>query len=146
MDVAYISAASALGGSLLGSLSSGIATWLSQREAARAELRRLDKSRRVDLYRDFIMAVSKLYADAKLNDNPPVQEIVALYAMVSRMRIVSSPEIVACAEKIMQTTTDTYFAPNMTFRELHDLIRSGSLDPLKDFSELTREELQSMSR
>ena len=64
--------------------------------------------------------------------------------MISRMRILSSPPIVACADKIMHGTIDTYFAPNKTIRELHDeLVKSGSaFDPLKDFSEMAREELR----
>ena len=62
--------------------------------------------------------------------------------MISRMRILSSPTIVECADKIMRATIDTYFAPNKTIRELHELVKSGStFDPLKDFSEMAREEL-----
>ena len=43
----------------------------------------------------------------------------------------------------MQITLDTFFAPNKTIGELHELVRSGAaLDPLKDFGEAAREELQ----
>ena len=57
------------------------------------------------------------------------------------MRVMSSPRIVASAEKIMSTTVDTYFVPNLTIRDLHELIKSGvQMDPLKDFSEAAREE------
>jgi hypothetical protein len=47
----------------------------------------------------------------------------------------------------MRTTIDTYFAPNKTIRELHDeLVKSGSaFDPLKDFSEMAREELRAFT-
>jgi len=38
---------------------------------------------------------------------------------------------------------DTYFAPNKTIRELHELMKSeAAIDPLKDFSEAAREELR----
>ena len=56
-----------------------------------------------------------------MSNEPQIQEIVALYAMISRMRVMSSPRIVACADKIVQITVDTYFAPNKTIRELHEL-------------------------
>jgi hypothetical protein len=47
-----------------------------------------------------------------------------------------------CAQKVMEATVDTYFAPNKTIRELRELIKSGAgIDPLKDFSEAAREEL-----
>jgi hypothetical protein len=63
--------------------------------------------------------------------------------MISRMRVVSSPRTVACAEKIMITTIATYDAPNQTVRELHDLLESGAgIDPLKDFAEAAREEMR----
>jgi hypothetical protein len=46
-------------------------------------------------------------------------------------------------DKIMRATIDTYFGPNKTIRELHELVESGSaFDPLKDFSEMARDELR----
>jgi hypothetical protein len=39
----------------------------------------------------------------------------------------------------------TYFAPNRTIRELNELIISGAgIDPLKEFGEIAREELQAL--
>ena len=105
-----------------------------------------EMSRRDDLYKDFIVAASKAYGDAILSNEPQVQELLAVYAMISRMRVVSSPRIVACAEKIMETTIGTYFAPNRTIREVHELMRSGvEFDPLKEFSEAAREELRAFT-
>jgi hypothetical protein len=141
MDVAYISALSALAGSAIGGLTTGATTWLSQRAQARAEMLAREMSRRQDLYRDFIVAASKVYADAMMHDQPSVPDLVALYAMVSRMRVLSSPRVLACAETISRVTADTYFAPNRTISELHELIKQGAMDPLKDFSEAAREEL-----
>ena len=37
---------------------------------------------------------------------------------------------------------NTYLAPNKTFPELRDMVNSGTIDPLRDFSEACREELQ----
>ena len=146
MDVAYLSALSALAGSVVGGLTSGIATWLSQRAHARAGQLAREMSRRDDLYKDFIVAASKAYGDAILSNEPQVQELLAVYAMISRMRVVSSPRTVACAEKIMETTIGTYFAPNKTIREVHELMRSGvEIDPLKDFSEAAREDLRAFT-
>jgi hypothetical protein len=61
--------------------------------------------------------------------------------MISRMRVMSLPRTVACGERVMRVTTDTYFAPNKTIHELHDeLTRSTTaIDPLKDFSEAARD-------
>ena len=142
-DAAYLPALSALAGSMVGGLTSGVTTWLSLRNQARAGQLAHDLSRRDDLYKDFIVAASKAYGDAMLSNEPQMQDLVALYAMISRMRVLSSARTVACAQKVVEATVDTYFAPNKTIRELRELIRSGGgIDPLKDFSEAAREELQ----
>jgi hypothetical protein len=147
MDVAYLSALSAIAGSLVGGLTSGFTTWLSQRSQARSGQLAREMSRRDDLYKDFIAAASKAYGHALVSNEPQVQELVALYAMISRMRVMSLPRTVACAEKVMRVTTDTYFAPNKTIHELYDeLTKSATaIDPLKDFSEAARDELRAFT-
>jgi hypothetical protein len=146
MNVAYLSALSALAGSGVGGLTSGITTWLGLRAQARDGHLAREMSRRHDLYKDFIVAASKAYGAATLSNEPQMQELVALYALVSRMRVVSLPRTVACAEKVVDTTVGTYFATNKTIRELHEMMKSGTgIDLLKDFSEIAREELQAFT-
>src|ERR1700730_16639078 len=136
MDVAYLSALSAIAGSLVGGLTSGFTTWLSFRSQARAGHLAHEMSRRDDLYKDFIVAASKAYGDALLSNEPQIAELVALSALISRMRVLSSLRTVASAEKLMEATISAYFAPTKTTRQLHDLMKSGAgIDPLKDFSE-----------
>ena len=146
MDIAYLSALAALGGSVVGGLTSGLTTWLSQRAQARAGHLAHEMSRRDDLYRDFIVAASNAYGDALLSNEPQVPKLVALSALISRMRVLSSLRTIASAEKIMEATISAYFAPNRTIRELHDLMKTGAgIDPLKDFSEAAREELRAFT-
>jgi len=149
MDGAYISALSALGGSVVGGLTSGITTRLSLRAQARTGQRAHDKSLREELYKDFIIAASKARTDAVMSHEPKIPDFITLYALVSRMRILSSPRVVACAEKVMLATADAYFAPDKTISELYELIKSGKgreegLDSMKEFSEIAREELQTL--
>ena len=142
MDVAYISALSALAGSAVGGFTSTVTTWLTQRAQARAGQLAHEFTRREDLYRDFIMAASKTYGDALVSSEPQLPELVALYAMISRMRVLSRPRTVVCADKIMLAIIDTYFSPNRSVRELRDMMKAGTgIDPLKDFSEAAREEV-----
>jgi hypothetical protein len=145
-DAAYLSALSALAGSLVGGLTSGVTTWLGLRTQVRAGRLAHDLSQRDELYRDFIVAASKAYGDAMLTSDPQMQDLVALYSMISRMRVLSSAQTVVCAQKVVEATVDTYFAPNKTIRELHELIKTGAgIDPLKDFSEAARQELQAFT-
>jgi hypothetical protein len=145
MDAAYLSALSALAGSVVGGLMSGVGGWFNQRTQARAGQRAHDILRRQDLYRDFIVAASGAYGKAIVSSEPQIEDLIALYAMISRMRIISSTRTVECADQIMHKTIATYSAPNKTIRELNEMIMSGAgLDPLKEFGEVAREELQAL--
>ena len=143
MDAAYLSAISALAGSVIGGLTTGFTTWLSQRSQARAGMIAHDLGRREDLIRDFILAASKTYGDAIVNSDPKMPELVDLYAMISRMRVLNMPQSVRCADNVMRSLVDTYFAPNRTVADLRELVKTGGgVDPLRDFAEAAREELR----
>jgi hypothetical protein len=143
VDVAYISALSALAGSVIGGMTSGVTTWLNQRSQTRAGQIAHEVARRQELYKDFIVLASQAYAEALVSSEPKVNELISLYAMISRMRALSSSDIVTCAERVLLETTKAYFEPNRTVPELRELIRSGTgVDPLKDFAEAVREEFR----
>jgi hypothetical protein len=146
MDVAYISALSALAGSFVGGLTSGVASWLSQRASVRAGRLEHELSRREQLYKDFITSASKAYGDAITKNEAQIEVIVDLYAMISTMRVVSAPQTLACAEKVMHTTALAYYEPNKTVRDLHEAVSKGhGIDPLKEFSEAARAELRTLT-
>lgn len=143
MDAALISAVSALAGSVIGGLTTGLTTLLSQRTQARAGQIAHDLARREDLIRDFVVAASKTYGDAIVNSEPKMPELIDLYAMISRMRVLDMPRSVVCADNVMRSIVETYFAPNRTVADLNQLVKTGSgVDPLKDFAEAAREELR----
>jgi hypothetical protein len=147
MDMAYVSAMAALAGSVVGGLTSSGTTWLSQLAQVRAGEMAHERKLREDLYRDFIVEASTAYGDALLNSEPRIPDLVSLYAMINRMRILSLPHTIVCADKIMRTIIDTYFSPNHSVSELRDLIRDGAgIDPLREFSEVAREELRFLKR
>jgi hypothetical protein len=143
MDLAYVSALSALAGSIVGGLTSGCTTWLSMHWQARVGRRTADLGRRQELFKDFIGAASNAYADALVNTQPRIQEIVALWAMVSRMRVLCSATTALAAEKVMRLITDVSFQPPKDGAALRDLMTNGmNSDPLKAFSEAAREEVR----
>jgi hypothetical protein len=142
MDSAYLPAVAALAGSAIGGLTSLTASWLTQREQVSAQQRAHDVSRREDLYNDFIDEASSSYADALQRTEVDVAKIVRLYALVSRMRILSSGGVVAQADAVMGMIMDTYRAPNRTIYDEADDIRKGRLDPLLNFSESCRDEFR----
>ena len=145
MNPAYLSALAALAGSAIGGLTSFAAAWVTQRQQANVQWLLQDKSRRQELYKQFIEEASKLYADALVHDQVEVSALVSIYALTSRMRIISSPEIIERADKVIRMIVDTYFLPNKTFPELRDMIGGDALDPLRAFSESCREELGTLT-
>ena len=146
MNTAYLTAFSALAGSVVGGVTTAVTTWIGLRSTARAGRLGAQYIRRQDLFRDFIVAASNAYSHALVSGEPQLQEIIALYAMVSRMRILCSNEMVSCADKIMRLTIDTYFEPNRTLAELRELIKNeADIDPLKEFSEVARAELEAFT-
>src|SRR5258708_30640955 len=126
MDVAYLSALAALAGSVVGGFTTGLSTWTSQRAQTRTALLAHKISQREDLFRDFIVAASKSYGEAIVSNEPQLPELVALYGMISRMRVLCSAQTVACADKVMVKTLDTFFKPNSTIRQLHVTIGSAA--------------------
>jgi hypothetical protein len=60
------------------------------------------------------------------------------------MKILSSDAVVEAAEKAGRLILDTYLSPNRTFLDLPELI--NEMDPLRDFSEACRCELQGAPR
>jgi hypothetical protein len=106
------------------------------------EHRERDKSRRQDLYKEFIEEASRLYGDGLSHEQSEVTALVGIYAKISRMRIISSEPIIDSAETVARAIVDAYLGPNRTIADLRTMINSD-LDPLKDFSEACRQELQS---
>jgi hypothetical protein len=142
MNATYLPALAALAGSAIGGLTSLGSAWLTQRHQDRATRRSRDKARRQKLYNQFIDEASKLYADALVHDQAEIAALVSVYALISRMRVVSSFAVVEKAEAVVRVIIDTYFAPNKTFPEVRSLIDSHAMDPLRAFSEECRAELQ----
>ena len=144
MDPSVISALAALTGAGIGGLTSVLASWLNQHTQARAQWLAQDRTRRQELYKEFIDEASKSHIDSLQNDKSDLPALVGLYAKISRMRILSSPKVVESADQIVRTIVETYLAPNKTFPELRDMLNSGSIDLLRDFSEACRAEFESL--
>ena len=144
MNPAVLPALAALAGSATGGLTSFASTWLTLRRQGHTTRLSQDRARRQKLYRQFIDEASKLYADALVHDKAEVSALVRVYALISRMRVLSSPAVIEKAEAVVRMIVDTYFAPNKTFPELRKLIDSDAIDPLRTFSEECRAELQAL--
>jgi hypothetical protein len=85
------------------------------------------------------------YVDALIHDETALAPLVGLYALINKMRVVSDPRIAERADKFVRMIVDTYTLPNKTLPELRHMLESGALDPLRDFSEMCREESSALT-
>src|SRR5208337_1136982 len=130
MNSEYFSAFAALAGSEIGGFMMLASSWLSQKAQARAEQLAHNKARREELYKDFIGEAAQLYLDALGHNEAETAKFVKLYALIGRMRVLSSPKIVETGETVARTIIETYQAPNKTFRDLQSIVNSDAMDPL----------------
>jgi hypothetical protein len=144
MNPAYLPALAALAGSAIGGLTSLGSAWMTQHRQDRAKRMSQDQARRQKLYKQFIDEASKLYADALAHEEAEIAALVSVYALTSRMRVLSNSAVVEKAEAVVRIIIDTYFEPNKTFPEVRKLVTSHALDPLRAFSEECRAELQAL--
>jgi hypothetical protein len=144
MNASVITALAALAGAAIGGLTSVFASWLTQHAQARVQWLTQDKQRRQELYKEFIETASKCFIDALQHDEADITGLVELYVRIGRMRILSSPPVIESAELVARRIIDSYLAPNKTFIELREMVNSGTIDLLHDFSEACRAEFESL--
>ena len=146
MEAGYITALAALGGAALGGFTSFATSWTTQRAQMNAQRNANSKSKRQKLYNTFIDDASKIYGDALIHDNLGLSGLIELHALVSRMRVLSSAAVIENASKVARVITETYSQPNKTPEEIEDMVRNGSVDLLKGFSEACRQEFETNFR
>jgi hypothetical protein len=142
MEPAYLSAFAALAGSTIGGLTSLTASWLTQHVPCRAQLRASDLTRRAQLYEHCIEEASKLYADAYAHHEADTAQLVNLSALVSKMRVLSSPRIVENADRVIRGIIETYLATHKTLHDVVEILDHEAMNPLRELSHACREELR----
>ena len=140
MNMMYIPALAGFGGSAFGAVSTIMTNWAAQRRKDRARRHSRSVAKREELYKSFIEETSRLYADAIVSDKSEISKLVDMYALIGRMKILSSDEVIDAAEKAALLIIETYVAPTRTFVDIPQFIKE--MDPLREFSEACRRELQ----
>jgi hypothetical protein len=142
METGYITALAALGGAALGGFTSFATSWTTLRTQMNAARTENSKSRRQKLYRDFINDAAKVYGDALVHDNLDLSGLIDLHALVSRMRVFSSSAVIESAVGVVRVISETYGQPIKSAVEIEDMIRNGTIDLLRGFSDACRKELE----
>lgn len=136
-------AVAALFGSLVGALGSSASTWITQRHADQRDLLARRIFYRVQLYSEFITESTRVLVDALENNFKDPNKLIPAYALLNRIRLTASKEVFASAESVVREIVKDYSEPNLTPEQIRSKALQGN-DPLKQFSETCRAELDSM--
>jgi hypothetical protein len=146
MDGAVIGAMAALGGSALGGITPLISNYLIQRGMTEREMLSRELVSRQTLYSDFIQFGTKLYVSASTKQLDDIDELVALYALISRIRLFASEPVIEAAEQFAMQMTERFGEAAMTIEALRSETLTHHADPLNVFSSRCREELRLLLR
>jgi hypothetical protein len=141
MDVAIVSALSGLAGAAIGGATSAWSSLMSQVTIDRRKFRELFWDRRSKLYTDFIEEAADQFAAALTHQRDDPTDLVQLYALVARMRLMSPNPVVEAAEAVTVSVQKTYEAPNRSSGEFHIFSDRERADPLREFGEACRRDL-----
>jgi hypothetical protein len=142
MNVAYLSALSALSGSALGGMASIVTTWLNQHSQERSQRHAQSVARRERLYGDFVDEASALLVDALTHDQFDPSRFVQIYATVGKLRLFASCDVVTKADKVMRDIGEIYYFPKRDYAN-RDAALKEDLNILQAFSEACRDDLRS---
>jgi hypothetical protein len=142
MNPAIISALAALGGSSVGALAPVLSNFVLQRSVTRRDLLNRQISQRETLYSDFINEASRIYAKSMTRDFEDIDELVSLYALVSRIRLIATEPVVRAAETFVKLIVEHYGEPNLTVEQMRSAALSAKGEPLDAFSLACRKELR----
>lgn len=131
-----------LAGAAVGGLGSFMTSWLTVRAQISQKIRSEARSRREEIYTDFIKEATRLFGDALGHEREDISDLVTLYALVARMRLIAPSEVIEKAEHVLDAIVQAYLGPNHTLHELRQVAQSGGMDPLRHFSEECRIELK----
>jgi hypothetical protein len=146
MEAAYTSAFAALAGTAIGGLTSFATSWTTLRAQTRAQRLAAERDNRAALFGRFLDEAAKLYADALQNRRDDMSGLIGIYALTNRIRLLSTEPVVESADTVCRIIVDTYLAPNMTLEDMRTNWIDKHIDPLRDFSEAWRRELQTFGR
>jgi hypothetical protein len=143
MDPAIISAFSGLAGAAIGGATSAMSSVLGEATKNRRKNAEDLFNRRVKIYDGFIKEAADHFADALTRESDDPKALVSLYGLMAIMRLGSPREVVAAGEAVMVQLQRAYEAPNRTLRQINLYSKGGDTDPLLEFSEAARGDLES---
>ena len=130
----------------VGGMATVASAWITQKTLNKRELIRGEVGKRETLYGEFITEAARLLSDAFDHTLDKPETLVKLYAILGRIRLVSSEAVFNAAEECSSRILDVYATPNRTVDELIGAIRSDEMAFLRKFSDACHVELGKYSQ
>jgi hypothetical protein len=144
MDSTLTSVLAALSGSVIGASTPVLSNFVIQRSAAQRELTNREIAQREELYSEFIRQGTNCYAKAISQGLDSIDEIVAMYALVNRIRLFGSSSVLEAAEAFVKMLVAKYGEKSMTIEQIKLVTLEQHADPLNDFALKCRAELRNV--
>jgi hypothetical protein len=144
MDNTLTSVLAALSGSVIGASTPVLSNFVLQRSMAQRELTNREIAQREALYSEFIRQGTAYYAKALSHSLEDIDELVAMYALVNRIRLFASRTVLEAADAFLKTLVAKYSEKNMTIDQIESVALEEHADPLKDFALKCRVELRDL--
>jgi hypothetical protein len=144
MTSTVVTAMAAAMGSLVGAAASISTTWITQRTQTIRAHSEWKLRQRESLYNEFITEASRLAVDALAHCLERPDQLIALYGILSRIRLISGEEVVRQGEACCRRIIELYGRPNLTTDQIRAAVEAhdvDEIDPLKEFSTACRNEL-----
>ena len=142
MDQAYISTLAALGGTIIGGLTSFLTAWVTQNVQARNLRIATEIARRQELYGGFMDELAVLYARALSADAMNYADLVKVFALRGRISLMATPPVARAADGAVKFLVDLYLGPKRTPQEVREMMDEQSQDQIGEFATLCREEFR----
>jgi hypothetical protein len=142
MDNTLTSIMAALGGSIIGASTPVVSNFVLQRSVTQREMTNREIAQRVELYSEFIRQGTSCYAKALSQSLESLDEIVAMYAMVNRIRLFASDSVLEAAETFVKKLVERFGENNLSLDEIKAVALEQHVDPLNDFALKCRLELR----
>ena len=144
MDSTLTSVLAALGGSVVGATTPVLSNFVLQRSVTQRELTTRELAKREELYSEFIRQGTLLYAKSLSQSLDNLDEIVAMYALVNRIRLFASVSVLEAAEAFVKKLVVRFGETNMSLDQMKSIALEQHADPLNDFALKCRSELRSV--
>jgi len=144
MDNALTSILAVLGGSVIGASTPILSNFVLQRSLTQRELTNREIAQREELYSEFIKQGTSCYARALSQSLDNLDEIVAMYALVNRIRLFASASVLEAAETFVKKLIERFGEKNMSLDQIKSVALEQHVDPLNDFALKCRSELRAV--